>query len=61
MDQFIQEVEEDLKRDRHLELWRKYGVWATALGLVVVIGVAGYQGWRNYQRGQQYQYGQRSS
>ena len=58
MDQFIQEVEEDLKRERQLELWRKYGVWATALALVVVIAVAGYQGWRNYQRGQQYQYGQ---
>lgn len=58
MDQFIQEVEEDLKRDRQLELWRKYGVWATALGLLLVIGVAAYQGWRNYQRGQQYQYGQ---
>ena len=58
MDQFIQEVEEDLKRERQLELWRKYGVWATAAALVVVIGVAGYQGWRNYQRGQQYKYGQ---
>ncbi len=58
MDQFIQEVEEDLKRDRQLALWRKYGVWATALGLLVVIGVASYQGWRNYQRGQQHLYGQ---
>ncbi len=58
MDQFIQEVEDDLKRDRQLELWRKYGVWVTALALLVVIGVAGYQGWRNYQRGQQYEYGQ---
>lgn len=58
MDQFIQEVEEDLKRDRHLELWRKYGVWATAAGLLLVIAVAAYQGWRNYQRDQQQLYGQ---
>ncbi len=58
MDQFIQEVEEDLKRERQVELWRKYGVWVTALGLVVVIAVAGYQGWRNYQLGQQQLYGQ---
>lgn len=58
MDQFIQEVEDELKQERHLALWRKYGIFAVAAVLVTVIGVASYQGWRNYQQGQHFKYGQ---
>jgi hypothetical protein len=48
-DQFIQEVDEELKRERQLALWRKYGRAVTAAALVVVIGVAATVGWRHYQ------------
>ena len=49
MDNFIEEVDEELKRERHLELWRKYGKYAVAAVLLVVIAVAGAVGWRQYQ------------
>lgn len=49
MDNFIQELEEDLRRDRHLALWRKYGRYAVALALVVVIAVAATVAWRHYR------------
>ena len=50
MDNFIEEVEEELKRDRQLALWRKYGKYAVGAVLVVVIAVAGHVGWRQYQK-----------
>lgn len=49
MDNFIEEIDEELKRDRHLELWRKYGKYVVGAVLVVVIAVAGGVGWRQYQ------------
>lgn len=49
MDNFIEEVEEDIRRDRHLELWRKYGRYAVAAALVVVIAVAATVAWRHYR------------
>lgn len=45
----IDEVSEDLRRDRALALARKYGPYAIALALVAVIGVAGWVGWRHYR------------
>ena len=52
MDNFIQELEEDLRRDRHMALWQKYGRYAVALALVVVIAVAGMVAWRHYRAGE---------
>ena len=49
MDNFIDEIDEELKRERHLELWRKYGRYAMAGALLVVIAVAAVVGWRHYQ------------
>jgi hypothetical protein len=48
-DQFINEVDEELKRDRQMVLWQKYGRFAVAGVLLVVIGVAAVVGWRHYQ------------
>jgi hypothetical protein len=48
-DQFIDEVDEELKRERQLALWNKYGRYAVAGALAVVIAVAGWVAWRNYQ------------
>lgn len=49
-DHFIDEVEEELKRERHLALWQKYGRLMVAGALAVVIGVAATVGWRHYQQ-----------
>lgn len=49
MDNFIQEIEEDLRRDRHLALWRKYGRYAVTAVLIVVIAVAAGVAWRQYR------------
>jgi hypothetical protein len=47
-DQFLDEVEEDLKRERQQELWNKYGRWVIAAVMVVIVGVAASVGWRHY-------------
>ena len=49
MDNFIEEVDEELKRERYLELWRKYGRLVVSAVLLIVIAVAGSVGWRQYQ------------
>jgi hypothetical protein len=45
----FQEVEEDLKRERTERLWRKYGKVVIAVAAVVVLGVAGREGWKSYE------------
>lgn len=49
MDNFIQELEEDLRRDRYMALWQKYGRFAVAVALIVVIAAAAFVAWRHYQ------------
>lgn len=48
-DSLLEEVSEDLRRDRAFALARKYGPYAVALALVAVIAVAGVVGWRHYR------------
>lgn len=48
MDNFIQEIEEDIRRDRQMALWQKYGRFAVAAALVTIIAVAGVLFWRQY-------------
>jgi len=49
---FIREVDEDLRRENLEKLWRRYGVFAVAAAVVIIIGVAGYVGWQRYAAGQ---------
>src|SRR3546814_20491226 len=49
-------VEEDLRREKAVEWWKRYSLFIYAAAAMVVIGVAGYQGWRAYDlklRGEQ--------
>ena len=48
MDNFIQEIEEDIRRDRQMALWNKYGRFAVAVALVTIIAVAAVLFWRQY-------------
>jgi hypothetical protein len=45
----IREVEEDLRRERYEALWKQYGNIVVAAALAIIVGVAGYQGWRYWQ------------
>ncbi|MGE5538607.1 MAG: tetratricopeptide repeat protein [Gemmatimonas sp.] len=49
LDSLIEEVDEDLRRDRAVALMRKYGPYVIALALGVVISVAGVMVWRQYK------------
>ena len=49
-EQFFQEVSEELKQDRYAELWKNYGRYFVAAAVAIVVGVGGYQYWRQEQR-----------
>jgi hypothetical protein len=48
MDNFIQEIEEDIRHDRQMALWKKYGRFAVAIALLTIIAVAAVLFWRQY-------------
>lgn len=48
-DSFIEEVTEEVRRDRLFALFRRYG-WIGALIILVIVGAAGYREWANAQR-----------
>ncbi|WP_185961582.1 tetratricopeptide repeat protein [Telmatospirillum sp. J64-1] len=48
-DLLLQEVEEDLRREQYQRLWKQYGGYIIAAVSLVVLIVAGYQGWRGYE------------
>ena len=49
-DTLIREVDEDLRRDRLARLWKKYGSLLVGGIILLVLVVAGTEGWRSYQR-----------
>ncbi len=51
MADIFQEIEEDLRRDRFLSVWRRYGAVIVTLAVIVAAGVAGYFGWQKWQSG----------
>jgi hypothetical protein len=44
----FQEVEEDVRRDRAMVLYRRYGPYAIGAAVALVVAVAGYTGWKEY-------------
>jgi hypothetical protein len=54
-DEFLEEVEKDIRQEKLLNLWKKYGKQVTA-GLVgIIIVVAGYNLWNQYEYNKQVQ------
>jgi len=45
----FQEVDEDVRRDKAMVLWRKYGIFVIIICVAIVIGTAGRVGWREYK------------
>ncbi|WP_259780204.1 DUF2659 family protein [Aestuariispira ectoiniformans] len=52
MSDIFDEIEEDLKRDRLEEAWKKYGKYVIAVAVVIVLATAGNTAWRHYQASQ---------
>jgi len=48
-DLLIKEVDEDLRREQYIKLWRAYGKYAIAGVLAIVLGVAGHQIWESWR------------
>ena len=44
-DTIIREVDEELRRDRLRNFWRHGGPWVIVAAVLIVVGVAGYEGW----------------
>ena len=51
-DEFIREVDEAVRQEQWLKLWKRYGSYIVAAVLAVVIGTAAGVGWRTWQQGQ---------
>jgi len=49
----FQEVDEDVRRDKAMALWRKYGSYVIIACVAIVVGTAGRVGWREYKAAQQ--------
>ena len=59
MSDIFQEVEEDVRRERYEQLWKKYGNYMIAAAAVLVLTVAGYQAWKTYDLSQRQKISQR--
>jgi hypothetical protein len=47
----LREIDEELKQERYLQLWKKYRNHATAAAVVVILGLGAVYGWNQYQEG----------
>src|SRR5690606_32388121 len=43
---FIREIDEELRSDQMRNLWKNFGPWLIAAAVVLVLGVAGWEGWQ---------------
>lgn len=46
------EVEEELRKERYMQMLRSWGPWVLGAAIAVILGVAGYQGWNAWQASQ---------
>lgn len=47
-DALIREVNDELREEQMMKLWRRYGSYVVGVAVVIVAIVAGYQGWKSY-------------
>ena len=52
MSDIFQEVEEDVRRERYEQLWKKYGNYVVGAAALLVIAVGGWQAWTAYDNNQ---------
>ena len=49
MTDIFHEVEEDVRRERYEQIWKKYGDYIIAAIAVIAIAIAGYKFWQRYE------------
>ena len=49
MTDIFSEVEEDVRKERWEQLWKRYGVYVIGVATAVIVGVVGWQAWENYE------------
>lgn len=52
MADIFNEVEEELRKDKYQEWLRTYGPWVAGAAAAVILGVAGYEGWKAWSQNQ---------
>ena len=52
MSDIFREVEEEVRRERFAQLWKKYGDYVIAVAALIIIAVAGFELWRIYEQRQ---------
>lgn len=52
MADIFQEVDEEVRKDKALALWKKYGAYAIIVCVALVVGVGAKQAWQHYQASQ---------
>ena len=55
----FREVEEDLRRDKAAEVWKRYGRYILGAAVFIIVATASYVGWKEYRLRQQTAYGER--
>lgn len=53
MSDIFREVDEEVRRDKAADLWKKYGNYVIIACVALVLGTAGRVGWREYHAAQQ--------
>ena len=48
-EQFIREIDEDLRREKALKLWKRFGPFVIGAAVLVVVAVAADVGWTAWQ------------
>jgi hypothetical protein len=52
MSDIFREVDEELRRDRLEQIWKRYGSWILGAAILLVVATAGVTFWRDYQHKQ---------
>src|SRR5690606_8957185 len=48
----FREVDEELRRDRAVELWKRYGPYVVGAAVAIVVATGAYVAWRDYTQQQ---------
>ena len=54
-DEFLEEVQNDIRQEKYLQLWKKYGTYVTGGVTAIIAAVALYTFWQNYSHKKQMQ------
>jgi hypothetical protein len=49
MADFFREVDEEVRRDRAIDFWKKYQNYIVALAILAILGAAGWRGWESWR------------